>query len=234
MAGIANTSKHQALVIQLLDDLGKLMWAMVWDVANHDRWQLAPEEVHAELCLEMVKVVRRYHSKPYEELKKLCVVCMRNRVHDLATACYLTARKAEAKMISIDNPLAKWDTDSNLSDSDGEVDGVDTFHVLHGGGVVQDIIFDIDDYTDGMSDDAKALVREVLNPSERTIYFLALSEQRKRFASPKGFWTMTITPAIMVRSMGWTWDRLRAAWSEVSCAVGGADFDSGLVAKEER
>lgn len=226
MAG--NTSKRQAIVVSLLEDLGKLMWAMVWDVANHDRWQLAPEEVQAELCLEVVKVVDRYHDRPYIDIKKLCVRCMRNRVHDLATAAYLTNRKAEAKTVSLDNPLNSYD---DVDGGDVVLEGSkDTFHIIH---AAPDFTFDLDEFADGMSQDAKALIKEVLNPSERTMYFLWLAEQRKRHASPKGFWTLTITPSIMVRSMGWTWDRLRNAWGEVSCAVAGVDFDGGLVAEED-
>lgn len=220
MAG--NISRNQALVVRLLDDLGKLMWAMVWDVANHDRWALAPDEVHAELCLEMVKVVNRYSVKPYDELKRLCVTCMRNRVHDLATAYYLTNRKAEAKSVSLD---AGFEDDG--TDNDNHVGVYESIQAA------PDILFDLDEYTEGMSDDAKALIKEVLNPSERTMYFLQLVEQRKRFTSPKGFWTITITPAVMARSMGWSWDRLRMAWDEVSYVVSGVDFDGGLVAKEQ-
>lgn len=231
MAGIGNTSSNQALTISLLDDLGKLMWAMVWDVANHDRWALEPEEVHAELCLEMVKVVKRYHAKPYDELKRLCVICMRNRVRDLATAQYLTNRKAEARMISLES---SQEDDQRATDVSMEyVQARPTGRYGDNYAMSFDNIFDVDEFTSGLSEDATALVKEVLNPGERTMYFLQLAETRKRQSSPKGFWTLTITPAIMVRSMGWTWDRLKSAWGEVSCLVGGVDFDGGLVAKED-
>lgn len=235
MAGSTLGVEGQALVERLLDDLGKLMWAMVWDVANHNRWQLDPEEVHAELCLELVKVAIRYKSRPYHDIKCLAVTCMRNRVHDLATASYLTNRKAEARMLSLDAPA---DTPERGGD-DAALEQVRSFDTGQGAErrgwlAANDPVFDLDDFCDGMSEDARLLVKEVLYPSERTGYFLWLAAQRKQTTSPKGFWTLTITPAIMARSMGWGMGRLKAAWGEVEmCVCGQVDFNGGLVAKED-
>jgi hypothetical protein len=227
----ATNQMNQALVERLLDDLGKLMWAMTWDIANHDRWMLDPEEVHAELCLELVKLVDRYGHRPYIELKRVCVTSMRNRVHDLATACYLTNRKAEANMISIES---SQEDDQRCTDASLEF--VQTRPTGRYGDMYatsDDITFDMDDFCESMSGDARCLVEEVLNPTDRTAYFLWLTAQRKQTVSPKGFWTLTITPAIMARSLGWSIDRLQTAWAEVSDIVSGqAHFNGGLVAKE--
>lgn len=227
MAG--NTLKNQQLVERLLDDLGKLMWTMVWDVANHDRWLLDPEEVHAELCLELVKLVIRYGNKPYIELKSLCVTSLRNRVKDLANACYKTYRKAEASIASLDNSDSDCDDDVSLEES-LEADE-DAFSSRYTPGV--DNLFNIAEFCELLSDDAKSLVQEVLNPSERTMYFLGLTAERRRITNPKGFWTLTITPLIMTRSMGWEYSRLKKAWSEIGRALDDQNhFDGGLVAKE--
>lgn len=232
MAGVIS-QRNQALVERLLDDLSKLMWTMVWDVANPDRWMLDAEEVYAELCLELVKLVNRYHAKPYIDLKRLCVVSLRNRVHDLATACYLTNRKAEAHMYSLDSGTE----DDQTSRGDSNLDTYQAFPTgTYGEGYASSVdnIFDIDDFTDGMSEDAKALIAAVLNPSERVCYFLNLTACRKQTVNKKGMWTLTITPLIMARAMGWTSNRLKTAWAEVSDRMNdGAHFDGGLVAQED-
>lgn len=235
MAGdtLAASQRNQALVERLLDDLGKLMWSMTWDVANHDRWMLDPEEVHAELCLELVKLVNRYGNlKDYTSLKKVCVVSMRNRVADLATACYCTNRKVEARIISLDSDSSddvsgKGDTDLEYYKAFPTTPGNERF------AAEEQEHFDFDEYCDGMTDDAKSLIKEVLWPSERTMYFLYLTAHRKQTVSPKGFWTLSITPVIMARSLGWTMGRLKTAWAEVSCVVSGVDYTGGLVAKED-
>lgn len=235
MAGkiVVMSQRNQALVERLLDDLGKLMWSMVWDVANHNRWQLEAEEVHAELCLELCKLVNRYGDKPYVELKRICVTSMRNRVHDLATACYLTNRKAEGLVYSLDS-----DQDDNPMRGDVTLEyGPPCFskekYEEYAVGC-DDKNFDMDEFCDGMSDDARCLVHEILFPSERTAYFLWLTVQRKQVVSPKGFWTLTITPAILTRSLGWPASRLKIAWAEVGVHVNSqVDFKNGLVAKED-
>lgn len=212
------TIQNQQLVERLLDDLHKLMWTMVWDVANSSRWQLEPEEVYAELCLELVKLVDRYYDKPFLELKKLSVTSMRNRIHDLATACYLTNRKAEALMFSIDSSAEEDQT----SRGDASLEIYDAFPTSRYGESYAsnaDAVFDIVEFCSSMSDDAKKLVAEVLNPSERTAHFLRLTAQRKQNCNPKGFWTLTITPLIMARSLGWTMERLKATWKEVGSCI---------------
>lgn len=207
--------KNQMLVERLLDDLHRLMWLMVWDVANNERWQLEPEEVYAELCLELVALVDRYHDKAYDELKRISVTSLRNRIYDLASACYLTNRKHEAGVLSID--YTPDDQDSDTLEETTEV--------------TSQLPFSMDEFCDGMSEDARTLVNEVLFPSERTAHFLKLTAQRKRTVSPKGYWTLTITPLIMARSLGWPMKRLQAAWKEISNVISGNNhFDGGLVA----
>lgn len=209
---VSGRSLHkQALTERMLEDLHRLMWTMVWDVANFERWQLNPEEVYAELCLELVKLVDRYSTKPYDELKKLCVKSLRNRVHDLATACYLTNRKAEGRIVSLDD-----DSD----EEDGHTGHEEVLAEPHNGQTGgNDNIFDLESFCDGLSDDAKALVIEILYPSERTGCYIKLTAERKKRLNPKGYWTMTITPLIMARGLGWSSDRLRDAWQEVSKLV---------------
>jgi hypothetical protein len=175
--------------------------------------------------LELVKLVNRYHEKPYIQLKRLSVTSMRNRVHDLATACYLTNRKAEAHMGSLD---------ADQDDGDGS-DVLESHNVRMASNGNQaagfDNVFNLDEFCEGMSDDAKELVKEVLFPGERTGYHLWLTAQRKQMVAPKGFWTLTITPLIMARGLGWTHERMSAAWSEVSAVISSnGDFDGGLVA----
>jgi hypothetical protein len=227
---MAGTQNNQALTERLLDDLGKLMWSMVWDVANHDRWMLEPDEVHAELCLELVKLVGKYHQLPYPDLKEVCKTSLRNRVKDLASMCYLTNRRAEARMLSLD---AGSDDDHDNHDTSLELAPftTGTFSTAYNKSyTIDDNRFDLDEFCDGMSDDAKVLVREVLWPSKRTAYFLWLAAQRKQQACTKGFWTLTITPIIMTRSLGWTSERLKAAWSEISHSMSnGVDLNGGLV-----
>ena len=227
---MAGTSSKQELATRMLDDLDKLMWAMSWDLANDQRWMLEVEEIHAELCLELVKIVNnpRYQGKEYIDMKRIAVVSMRNRVRDLASVCYGTHRKAEARSVSLD---AATDGDGSDGAEENEErtysDSVFSYNDAVGS---QYFDFDMKEFLIILSEDARQLVCEVMNPTERTIFFLRLSIARKKHVHPKGLWTVTLTPVIMGRSLGWSKNRVEAAWKEVKIALNGAScFDSGLV-----
>lgn len=186
---------HIDLKQRLYDDLQRLLWAMTWDLANEQRWQLEPDEIFAELCLELVKVAERYGDKPYTEVKSLCVVCCRNRISDLATSNYITHRKVEANTLSLD-------------DDELEIEiGAD------------DAYFDFAEFMSQLSADAQKLVTEVLKPSERACTLYELSCMRKRQVLQTGNWMVSVEPRFMQRVMGWPKFRLNQAWNEVTQAV---------------
>ncbi len=192
---IVMSGNHLDLKQKLYDDLQRLLWAMTWDLANDQRWQLEPDEIFAELCLELVKTVERYGNKPYMELKALTVVCCRNRVSDLATSNYITHRKAEATTLSLD-------------DDELEVDvGAD------------DVYFDVDAFVMCLSPDARALVMEILHPSDRANDLYALACLRRQQAMSTMNWAVAVEPKFMQRVMGWPQFRLAYAWNEVIQAV---------------
>lgn len=189
------TGNHLDLKQKLYDDLQRLLWAMTWDLANDQRWQLEPDEIFAELCLELVKVVERYGDKPYIELKSLCVVCCRNRVSDLATSNYITHRKAEATTLSLDDDELEVDVGA------------------------EDAYFDVTAFTAGLSSDARALVMEILHPSDRAHSLYELACLRKQQVMSTMNWAVAIEPKFMQRVMGWPQFRLARAWNEVIQAV---------------
>lgn len=188
------TSNHTDLKQKLYDDLQRLLWAMTWDLANDNRWQLEPDEIFAELCLELVKTAEKYVDKPYTEIKALVVVCCRHRVYDLATMNYSTHRKAEATALSLDDDELNLDV------------GVEVEY------------FDATAFMSKLSPDAKRLVAEILHPSERTQQLYELSCLRRKSTS-KGDWSIGINPGLMQRALGWPQYRLNAAWNEVTQAL---------------
>lgn len=199
-----------AIVEAALHDLERLMWAITWDIANEDRWLLEPDEVFGELSLELVKTIHTYAGKPYNELKSLAVVCMRNRAHDLVATCYFTHRKHEATMQSLD-------------DVNDDTDDVATAGDDSGPGYVQIGVnieyFDKTGLMQKLSSDGQALVNEVLNPSVRSRQIIDLVSMRKAHVSDKNMWAITPTKWLMQRIMGWDDRRIDIAWAEVSKAL---------------
>jgi len=197
----------KATVEKIFTDLYRLMWAIVWDYANSDRWLLEPDELFAELSCELVKVVARYKDKPYNELKAIVVVSLRNRCIDVITMAYKTHRQAESTMMSLD-------TDPEFEETN--VSGIPRVSDRLG---VVDSYFDLDGLYGMLSVDARTLVKEALGPSDRTLLQLNLVETRKAATSPMGYWKLEMTPLVLQRSLGWDEQRLKDAWTEVTCAL---------------
>ncbi len=185
--------------------LYKLMWAMVWEFANHDRWLLQPDEIFGDLSLELVKVVGINIDKPDSELKNILIVSLRNRCIDLVTMAYNSHRSAEASMLSLSNA-------GDDPDDDVIINGIPS----HPG---PEDMLNIEDFIASLSDDARILVNEVLHPGDRMIAQLDLSVMRKISTSPKGCWTLKMTPLIAQRALGWNRDRILCAWEEVKTAL---------------
>lgn len=183
------------VVAELFDELHNLIWAMVWDICNPARWQLEAQEVFAELSKELVEVCVVYNDRPYDELKKLAITSMRNRVKDLAVMTYKTHRSAEANIADIDDVSVPIEIE----------------------------YFDIEYVCTKLSPDACRLVQEVLWPSDRVVFFMELSRVKKEAISDKNLWSMKITPLFMERALGWSRDRLENAWDEVALVLADAD-----------
>jgi cob(I)alamin adenosyltransferase len=213
--GVENVGKQgrrkgmtlKATVEKIFAELYRLIWAIVWDYANPDRWLLDPEELFAELSCELVKVVTRYKDKPYDELKSIVIVSLRNRCIDVITMAYKTHRRAESSMMSLD-------TDPEFDETN--VSGIPRVSDRLG---VVDSYFDLDGLYNMLSVDAKALVKEALSPSDRTLLQLGLVETRKAATSPMGYWKLEMTPLILQRSLGWDEQRLKDAWTEVTVVL---------------
>jgi len=184
---------EKELVEMLYADIGKLMWAMVWDIANEDRWQLNADEVYGELCMELTHVVNKYHKKPYSQLKALAVTSIRNRIKDIKKALWLTYRKDEEFALSLEDISS--------------VPGVVTEW------------FDLEGLLNSLSDDGKKLVFEVLYPSASTMRQILISAQRKKSVSKRDAWSVSPNKLILRRSLGWTSSKLEIAWAEVSTAL---------------
>lgn len=189
-------------------ELYRLMWAMVWDYANHNRWMLQPDELFAELSLELVKVIDVYTDKADGELKNLLIKSLRNRCIDLVTMAYNTHRSAEATMMSLSS-MIDFDDDSLA------VVGMPS----HSG---PESLLNIDDFVASLSSDAGILIREVLNPSDRMLAQLDLFRLRKIATCPGKDWHIETNPLILQRALGWDKGRLTCAWEEVKTAL--SDF----------
>lgn len=175
--------------------LEKLMWAMVWDYANPDRWRLEPDELFGELSAELVEVVQTYQGQGKSEgdMYRLITTSLRNRCRDIACMEYNTHRRAEAAMESLDNP--------DFAGEAGVFDSHINIELL------------------SLSNDAARLVDEVLNPSERYRQHLELVCLRKQTISSKGHWKLHTTPWILQRSLGWGKERFESAWKEVATSL---------------
>jgi hypothetical protein len=185
----------------LYEEIHDLMWAMVWDICNADRWQLEADEVFGDLSLELVKVCQVYKDKDGLELKSLVIKSLQNRIKDLAVICYGTHRKAESNMLDIDDLVSEPGNEiSNL---------------------------DLEELRYQVSDDAWRLICETLWPSERTKWTLDLFVMRKKAISKNGGWKLKITPLIMERALGWSQEKLQSVWEEVSSIL--QYFAHGLV-----
>jgi len=206
---LKDNDEFQDMVQYWYRELYKLIWAIVWDYANLDRWQLQPDELFAELSAELVKVIHTYSGNglDHSSIKKLIIVCLRNRCNDLVQMAYNTHRKAEDQMLSLD------------SDDDGEPGGyVDNIYMAERVGVRLSV-FDLVSFEDSLSDDGKKLVGVVLDPGTRASQIFNLFITRKRVAGPKGHWKVEPTPLLLRRSLGWNKCRLDNAWDEVQQAL---------------
>lgn len=189
--------KIEALYIEI----EKLMWAMVWDICNSDRWQLEADEVFGDLSLELVKVCQVYKDKEGLELKSLVIKSLQNRIKDLAVMCYKTHRKAESSSVSLDTLRE------------------DTHWVGKSASIEEMCNLDLEELRYQLSDDAWRLICETLWPSERTKWTLDLFVMRKKAISKNGGWKLKITPLIMERALGWSQSKLQNAWDEVSSVL---------------
>lgn len=188
------------LTEQLLDKLEGLIRTMVWDVANDRRWELAYDEVKAELYATLAKVARHYQDKPYEDVERLVIQSMRNRMVELARRCYNTHRVTEGVIEDLDSLLNEPSRNTRL--------------------------FNYDEFVHYLSSDAELLVREVLDPGEYTCRVMELFLVRREQAGGE-YWRFTITPVLMQRALRWDEERLLNAWMEIQEHL--ADWDSNSV-----
>lgn len=179
------------LLIKMYEEIQSLMVLMADDIANPSYWELNFDEVLADLHLKMVEIVVRYEDKPWAELKAIVIRSLRNHKVTLTRRVYGTHRSLELGAEDIDE----------LDDSIG--------------GSVS--LFSIDEFMESLSsDDARLLSQEVLQPSDRTLWFIKLTEHRKQATTTKNQWRLSITPLMMERAMGWSQERLEQAWNEIS------------------
>lgn len=182
-------SDYQELSERMYGEVVNLIRVMANDIANPNYWQLVYDEVMAELSWKMAEVVWEYSDKPFDELKKLVIVSLRNHKATLTRRCYGTHRALEIGALDIDD----------VEDERGVVD------------------FHLNEFLDGLEDvDAKALICEILRPSIRTRFFIRLEIFRKGAVHDKNGWTMSVTPLMMERAMGWNAARLSHAWDKVT------------------
>jgi len=197
---VAMTAEQLQKVEYWYMELYRLMWAMVWDVANTERFFLQPDDVFAELSEELVKVVQHY-NKPDGEMKPLLIQSLRNRCTDLQVMEYHTHRNVIVDSL----------------DEDMGSDGDDTalYNVVPGLSF-EDSYFDVDELYKHLSDDGRLLVMEALDPSEHMIGQIDLAIMRKVTISEKGLWCIHPTKNMYRRALGWSVNRFEAAWDEVS------------------
>ena len=180
---------------RMYQDLRGLLVVMAQDISNGYRWELAMDEIIAELSRVIVEVAVKYPNKPFEELKRITVTSLHNAKKTLCRRCYGTHREAEGRMEDVEDAVS-----------------------LTGHDDVEP--FNLEDFVAGMSGDARALVREVLDPSERALLFCELFRARK--TTNGGSWKFRVTPLLMARALGWDSRRLSTAWKEISRAVDGS------------
>lgn len=188
-------------------ELEKLMWAMVHDIANSERFYLEPAEVFADLSEELVKVVINYYGKDEDEMKPLLITSLRHRCRDLLKMEYGTHRQ-------LASDIASMDEDIDI----GDVEKV-TLHDKVNRPSVDDTYFDLQGFLDALSDDAYWLVMEVLEPSDRMLLQFELSVMRKSAVFGDGDWRLTPGKLMYRRALGWTKNRLEKAWREIQQAI---------------
>lgn len=184
-------------------ELYRLMWAMVWDYANPDRMRLAPDEMFAELSLELVKVVQRYggNGRTHTEIVKIIKTCLRNRCADLYVMEHKTHRRAEELNVS----LEEFDEDGpDLEEMLPAIPDSSTYELL-----------------DGLSGDAKQLATLALHPNDNLMRQVWLAVVRKKQVAPKWNWRLEMTPYMLQRALGWDGVRFGNAWEEVYQALYG-------------
>lgn len=187
-------------------ELYRLMWAMVWETSNSARFYLNPEDMFAELSAELVYVVRHYNGElDHDDMKAVLITSLRNRCRDLMRMEYGTHRQEEYDVESLDEELPGWE-------------GVTLADKLSRPGV--DELYFLPDFLDALSDDAWALVMEVLDPSEKLMDELALTAMRKAFVGSLGYWVISINKRVCQRALGWPDNRIDNAWEEVERALG--------------
>lgn len=185
---------NKELCERLYGDLHNLIWAMVWDICKPERWMLEADEIFGELSAELVKSCYEYEDKPYNELKAIAITCMRNRRNDLVAICHGTHRNVENVMLNIDDDV-----------------------VLNSGYNVP--FFDIVGLLEYLTEDARALVVEVICPSDHTVKNMELVMRRKKTIAPKNHWKFEPNKHVFYRSMGWDRERFEGAWEEVQEAL---------------
>lgn len=184
--------EHRVLTAEkMFDEIKHLMRVMAVDIANPSYWQLAFDEVLAELYYKMVEVVWQYEDKPFDELKALVIKSLHNHKVTLKRRLYGTHRSLELGAIDLD--LIEDCVASTMS----------TF-------ILADFLASL------TSDDSRALIQEMLQPSERTKWFIELSIIRKQATSPNSGWAIAITPLLMERALGWDKQRLETAWEQAA------------------
>ncbi len=196
------------LVEQVYIDLEKLVWRMAYDAANSNaNWRLEPDELASELFVEMVKVCEHYPDLNLVDLKSVVVVSLYNRVSDVRRMVFGTHRKAETNMLSLDY----------VNEDEGGGDGRDNHEKLFGREDAR--YFDLPGFIDGLPNDARRLVLEVLWPSDRTRFQMKLFLTRKMENCRSDNWEFRLTPLMMARALGWGMTRLKDAWEDVHYAL---------------
>lgn len=187
-----------SLMERMHGNLIHLIKMMASDISNPNYWMLQHEEVMAELIAKMAEVTYRYADKPYDELKALVIKSLHNHKIDLTRQVYGSFRQMEIGAV----PLGEPDED-DASDPTIDLPGPPVFQMA-------------EFLTDLPSDDARTLVKEIFEPSDRLRLHVELTLCRKIATAPGGGWCLNITPLLMARGLGWDKPRVAQAWNEVS------------------
>ena len=101
--------------LEVYTELERFMHWLAVQNADPNNIMLSEEDIVGELQIEFMKGIQHYGDKPHNELLALLKTMMDNRVRELKYRYYLTHRKAEAGMESLDTPA---------EDDDSEEDGL--------------------------------------------------------------------------------------------------------------
>jgi hypothetical protein len=182
---------NQPIVEQVYEELKNLIRVMAHDACNSSHWQLDYDELYGELLCKMVEVVLHYHhTKSFDDLKYLTITSLRNHLISLKRRVYSTHRAVESVMLSLD--------DESIVEP----------------GYCDAPRFDEQEFCSNLSDDATALVREILHPSEYHLMVLSLTLSRKQNYGGC-HWSINMTPILAARIMRWDMLRLQCAWQEI-------------------